>query len=95
VGAEKGLSICRCAAAYGACYVVLESAFASVALMVQFTKVKGLARSFITLACVTTICSLTYDERKYLRLIDSTVHVSRYTDHMDTCLHVGATNGNV
>jgi len=26
---------------------------------------------------------LTYDERKYLRLIDSTVHVSRYTDHMD------------
>mmetsp|Transcript_32540 Transcript_32540/g.74347 ORF Transcript_32540/g.74347 Transcript_32540/m.74347 type:complete len:602 (+) Transcript_32540:107-1912(+) len=27
---------------------------------------------------------LTYDERKYLRLIDATVHVSRYTDHMDT-----------
>lgn len=26
---------------------------------------------------------LTYDERKYLRLIDATVHVSRYTDHMD------------
>jgi len=27
---------------------------------------------------------LTYDERKYLRLIDSTMHVSHYTDHMDT-----------
>eukprot|EP00405_Crypthecodinium_cohnii_P012153 CAMPEP_0206434454 /NCGR_PEP_ID=MMETSP0324_2-20121206/9180_1 /ASSEMBLY_ACC=CAM_ASM_000836 /TAXON_ID=2866 /ORGANISM="Crypthecodinium cohnii, Strain Seligo" /LENGTH=600 /DNA_ID=CAMNT_0053900997 /DNA_START=61 /DNA_END=1860 /DNA_ORIENTATION=+ len=26
---------------------------------------------------------LTYDERKYLRLIDSTMHVSHYTDHMD------------
>mmetsp|Transcript_37804 Transcript_37804/g.66623 ORF Transcript_37804/g.66623 Transcript_37804/m.66623 type:complete len:589 (+) Transcript_37804:26-1792(+) len=26
---------------------------------------------------------LAYDERKYLRLIDSTVHVSRYTDQMD------------
>jgi len=26
---------------------------------------------------------LTYDERKYLRLIDSTMHVSQYTDHMD------------
>jgi len=27
---------------------------------------------------------LTYDERKYLRLIDATMHVSSYTDHMDT-----------
>ena len=26
---------------------------------------------------------LTYDERKYLRLIDATVHVSKYTDHLD------------
>lgn len=26
---------------------------------------------------------LTYDERKYLRLIDATMHVSRYTDQMD------------
>lgn len=34
---------------------------------------------------------LTYDERKYLRLIDSTMHVSHYTDHMDT---VGGTRVN-
>lgn len=27
---------------------------------------------------------LTYDERKYLRLIDATMHVSHYTDHMDS-----------
>lgn len=26
---------------------------------------------------------LTYDERRYLRLIDATMHVSHYTDHMD------------
>merc|ERR1712137_1200721 len=26
---------------------------------------------------------LSYDERKYLRLIDATMHVSHYTDHMD------------
>eukprot|EP00927_Polykrikos_kofoidii_P029902 TRINITY_DN2578_c0_g1_i1.p1 TRINITY_DN2578_c0_g1~~TRINITY_DN2578_c0_g1_i1.p1 ORF type:complete len:618 (-),score=106.73 TRINITY_DN2578_c0_g1_i1:36-1829(-) len=27
---------------------------------------------------------LTYDERKFLRLIDATMHVSHYTDHMDS-----------
>lgn len=31
---------------------------------------------------------LTYDERKYLRLIDATMHVSQYTDHMDV-MHKG------
>lgn len=33
---------------------------------------------------------LTYDERKYLRLIDATMHVSHYTDHMDTAQNVNA-----
>ncbi|CAE7386308.1 unnamed protein product [Symbiodinium natans] len=33
---------------------------------------------------------LTYDERKYLRLIDATMHVSHYTDHMDTAASVNA-----
>jgi len=33
---------------------------------------------------------LTYEERKYLRLIDATMHVSSYTDHMDA-----ASNANV
>eukprot|EP00434_Breviolum_minutum_P042653 symbB.v1.2.037978.t1/scaffold5766.1/size23849/2 len=33
---------------------------------------------------------LTYDERKYLRLIDATMHVSHYTDHMDTAQSVNA-----
>lgn len=27
---------------------------------------------------------LTYEERKYLRLVDATMHVSHYTDHMDS-----------
>ncbi|CAK0883839.1 unnamed protein product, partial [Prorocentrum cordatum] len=31
---------------------------------------------------------LTYDERKYLRLIDATMHVSHYTDHMDNATSV-------
>jgi hypothetical protein len=31
---------------------------------------------------------LTYDERKYLRLIDATMHVSHYTDHMDNAASV-------
>jgi len=35
---------------------------------------------------------LTYDERKYLRLIDATMHVSHYTDHMDTAASVNANN---
>lgn len=34
---------------------------------------------------------LTYDERKFLRLIDSTMHVSHYTDHMDNMASVRAT----
>eukprot|EP00928_Gymnodinium_smaydae_P018520 TRINITY_DN17048_c0_g1_i2.p1 TRINITY_DN17048_c0_g1~~TRINITY_DN17048_c0_g1_i2.p1 ORF type:complete len:618 (+),score=144.86 TRINITY_DN17048_c0_g1_i2:80-1855(+) len=33
---------------------------------------------------------LTYDERKYLRLIDATMHVSHYTDHMDSMGGVAA-----
>ncbi|CAJ1448606.1 unnamed protein product, partial [Effrenium voratum] len=33
---------------------------------------------------------LTYDERKYLRLIDATMHVSHYTDHMDTAMNANA-----
>lgn len=33
---------------------------------------------------------LTYDERKYMRLIDSTMHVSHYTDHMDNPFSVNA-----
>jgi hypothetical protein len=31
---------------------------------------------------------LTYDERKHLRLIDATMHVSHYTDHMDNAASV-------
>lgn len=31
---------------------------------------------------------LSYDERKYLRLIDATMHVSHYTDNMDTAAGV-------
>jgi len=35
---------------------------------------------------------LTYDERKYLRLIDSEMHVSHYTDHMDNVAAMRANN---
>eukprot|EP00441_Pelagodinium_beii_P020222 CAMPEP_0197670262 /NCGR_PEP_ID=MMETSP1338-20131121/74138_1 /TAXON_ID=43686 ORGANISM="Pelagodinium beii, Strain RCC1491" /NCGR_SAMPLE_ID=MMETSP1338 /ASSEMBLY_ACC=CAM_ASM_000754 /LENGTH=583 /DNA_ID=CAMNT_0043249973 /DNA_START=6 /DNA_END=1754 /DNA_ORIENTATION=- len=31
---------------------------------------------------------LTYEERKYLRLIDATMHVSSYTDHIDSAANV-------
>lgn len=33
---------------------------------------------------------LTYEERKYLRLIDATMHVSHYTDHMDAAGNAAA-----